>query len=168
MYFFVPVFIRFWEFACFNMSVTPVFACMPVCLCVSKQMSKLVIHACHPLHVSLYTTELHMTSIWEQWDSDLITNSLLLIKTCRLHPPPSPFLSFSLLSTLSCFLVLCSPPTSSTTPQFQSRTILWFLCCSLPKRAPFWALQKVISSPFFILFSFSSLFHCSFFCAVHL
>lgn len=139
--------------------------CIPVCLCVSKPVSKLVIHACHPLHASFCTTELHMTSIWEQWDSDLITNSLLLIKTCRLHPPPSPFLFFSLLSALSCFLVLCSPPTSSTSPQFQSRTILWFLRCSLPKRAPFRVLQKVISSSFFIRFSFSSLFRCSFFCA---
>lgn len=94
------------------------FAFTPVCLCVPKQVRKLVMHACHPLHASVCTTELHMTSIWEQRDSDLITNSLLLIKTCRLHPPPSPFLSslLSLFSTLSCFLVLSSPSHPHPTP----------------------------------------------------
>lgn len=131
-------------------------------------------HACHPAHASPCTTELHMTSIWEQRDSDLITNSLLLIKTCRLHPPPLPFFFACLLPTLACLLVLCSPasppapppphvhthPTTSSTPQFQSRTILWFRRCLLPKRAPFWVLQKVISSPLFLLFTFAPLFHC--------
>lgn len=153
----MPVFISLWAFASRNMRVSllRVFACMLVCLCVCP--GRLVMHACHPLHASLCTTELHMTSIWEQWDSDLITNSLLLIKTCRLHPPPSPFLFFSALSPASLSFTRLSPSSpASSTPLLQSRTILRFLRCSLPKRAPFRALQKVISSPFF---SFSVFIH---------
>lgn len=167
-FFFAPLFGHFFEHLpalIWVMSLCFWMYCIPVCLCVSKPVSKLVIHACHPLHASFCTTELHMTSIWEQWDSDLITNSLLLIKTCRLHPPPSPFLFFSLLSALSCFLVLCSPPTSSTSPQFQSRTILWFLRCSLPKKGPISSSAESYKLLFFIRFRFSSLFRCSFFCA---
>ena len=168
-FFLVPVFIGLWAFASRNMRVSllRVFACMLVCLCVCP--GELVMHACHPLHASLCTTELHMTSIWEQWDSDLITNSLLLIKTCRLHPPPSPFLFFSALSLASLSFARLSPSSpASSTPLLQSRTILRFLRCSLPKRAPFRALQKVISSPLFSFSVFIPSFLCSVLSSVHL
>ena len=168
-FFLVPVFIGLWAFASRNMRVSllRVFACMLVCLCVCP--GELVMHACHPLHASLCTTELHMTSIWEQWDSDLITNSLLLIKTCRLHPPPSPFLFFSTLSLASLSFARLSPSSpASSTPLLQSRTILRFLRCSLPKRAPFRALQKVISSPLFSFSVFIPSFLCSVLSSVHL
>lgn len=122
-------------------------------------------HACHPLHASPCTTELHMTSIWEQWDSDLITNSLLLIKTCRLHPPPSPFLFFSLLSPLSpaCFLVLCSPclPSSSScrlhpsTPESHHSAVSPLLAA---KKGPISSSAESYKLPSFFLCSFPSLF----------
>ena len=82
---------------------------MYVCVCVHT-------HACRPRHASPCATELHMTSIWEQWDSDLITNSLLLIKTCRLHPSFSTP-SFLLLPLYSLPLFLfppCIPPPLSS------------------------------------------------------
>lgn len=98
--------------------------------------SKHVMHACHPLHAHPCTKETHMTSIWERRDSDLIINSLLLIKTCTLcltsTPPPPP--SFTIFFFL-CLYLGTLPPLS--TPRLQSRTTLRFLRCLLPKRAPF-------------------------------
>lgn len=82
-----------------------------VCVCPSKlvSLSCMPVILCMPLCAPQSFT--HMTSIWEQWDSDLITNSLLLIKACRLHPPPSPFLFFFLLSPLSpASLSFAHPP----------------------------------------------------------
>lgn len=69
-------------------------SCMPVILCM-------------PPHAH---TGLHMTSIWEQWNSDLITNSLLLIKTWCLAPSFALFFFASVLLALACLLVVCSPP----------------------------------------------------------
>lgn len=138
---------------------------------------------CMPPHAH---TGLHMTSIWEQWNSDLITNSLLLIKTWCLAPSFALFFFASLLLALACLLVVCSPPpppttththppyhlppsSSSSSPQFQSRTILRFCRCLLPKRAPFRVLQKVISSTlFFSLCTFTLLFLCSLSLRTHL
>lgn len=136
-------------------------ACVFVC---PGKASELVMRACHPLHASPCATVLHMTSIWAQWDSDLITNSLLLIKTCRLQPPlpfPSLFLSFLLspsFTALLCFLVLCLPPSCffhPSTPESHHSVV-----SPLPaaKKGPISSSAKSYKLPSFFLFSFGHFF----------
>jgi len=59
----VPVSFGVWAFASLNMNVTLSFLHVCLYVCVSEQESERVMHACHPLHASLCTIELHMTSI---------------------------------------------------------------------------------------------------------
>src|SRR4029434_2091034 len=62
-------------------------------------------------------TQLHMTSIRMEWDSDLIIDSLLLIKTCRAHPHPLP-LSFLLFFPSPLSLSLSLAPSFSLSLSF--------------------------------------------------
>lgn len=130
-------------------------ACVFVCLCARGKRVSL---SCVPVILCMLRPAPQCFT-WHQSEHSGIVISLPTA-CCWLKPvvcnppshfPPYPFLFFfpppSPLSSAS--LSFASPPPASSTPQLQSRTILWFLHCLLPKRAPFPALQKVISSPHF-------------------
>lgn len=165
----VPVFIGLWAFASFNMSVTLYLPfCMHTCMfCPNKwtSLSCMPVILCMPLCAPQSFT-------WHQSESSWIVISLPTA-CCWLKPavctPPSLFLFFSLLSALSlASLSFASPPPSCllhpSTPESHHSAVSPLLAA---KKAPIQALQKVISSPFFLI-SFPPSFLCSFFSAVHL
>lgn len=84
----------------------------------------------------------HMTSIREQRDSDLISDGLLLIKSCRQRRRPPP------------------PPPPQQPSLCLSHTILWFLHCSLPKKGLICSSMESWDLTFF--FSFLVFFFRSF------
>lgn len=124
---------------------------MYVCMfvCARASLSCMPVILCMPLCAPQSFT-------WHQSESSGIVISLPTA-CCWLKPAVCTLLSFLLPPLLLPCPLLAPHPlhASSTARNSTVAPFCGFLCSSLPKRAPFLTLQKVISSPFF-LFSFSS------------
>ncbi len=169
---FVPVFMIWGEYASHNVSVTLSLPfCMFVCMCVCVWLRERAGLSCMPVILCMPLCA-PQSFTWHQSESSGIVISLPTaccwlkpaVCTLRLHPlfsSPSPPLSPASLS----FARLASPPLLyPSTPESHHSAVSPLLSA---KEGPISSSAESLKLPSFFLFSFSPLFLCSFFFAVH-